>query len=167
MIRQFQSASLAALLLVAATSVRGETIRTIDDKTTTGTIKGFEQGALVIDPKSGGASVKIPLAEVVEIVWRPVAAKPQPKVAPIARHARSAWSQTQHPRPNRRLTILIRVIIRRIPATRNRRSPPAIPQCPCCRRSRSARPRSSPPSLHPRLLRNRNPLVNRVALRRP
>lgn len=71
--------ALAACLSVAA---RADTIRTIDDKTIEGAIKGFEDGKIVIAPKSIGADQKIPLAEIVEIVWRPLVVKPQAPTAP-------------------------------------------------------------------------------------
>jgi len=59
-------------------SARGETVRTIDDKSTSGAIKGFERGELLLQLKpSDPAVVRIPLAEIVEITLKATAAKPQ------------------------------------------------------------------------------------------
>jgi hypothetical protein len=72
------SVSLVAAISSPGSSVRGETVRTVDDKVVSGTITGFVSGELTIQPKSAeAAAVKIPIAEIVEIALRPPAAKPQ------------------------------------------------------------------------------------------
>ena len=62
-------------LFVAA--ARGETVRTIDDQTTSGTLRGFESGSLLLDVKQGKPPQKFPLAEVAEVVLRPVIGRNQ------------------------------------------------------------------------------------------
>ncbi len=62
---------------------RGESVRTVDDKIVSGTITGFADGELSIQPTSAdAAAVKIPLAEIVEITLRPPALKPAPNTKP-------------------------------------------------------------------------------------
>jgi len=57
----------------------GETVRTIDDKALSGTIKGFANGELLLQSQSADAAVtKIPIAEIIEITLRVPAAKLQP-----------------------------------------------------------------------------------------
>jgi hypothetical protein len=84
--RRCLCASAFALVLggafACAVPVRGETVRTIDDKTTSGAIKGFEHGELLLQPKPADpALVKIPLVEIVEVRIKALAVRPQPAVA--------------------------------------------------------------------------------------
>jgi hypothetical protein len=63
-------------------SARGATVRTIDDKSTSGTVKGFERGELLLQLKpSDPAVVRIPLAEIVEITLKATVAKPSTGMA--------------------------------------------------------------------------------------
>ena len=78
-----------AMLLLAVTAiaglctaVRGQTVRTIDDKSTSGTIKGFEHGELLLqDSPNPSSVVRIPLAEIMDITLRPTVAAAQAGVA--------------------------------------------------------------------------------------
>lgn len=69
--RYLPGAALLAAIGCFCVVARGETIRTIDDKTTTGTINGFDAGksALQIKPDNKPA-VKIPLAEIALVTLR-------------------------------------------------------------------------------------------------
>ncbi len=65
--------------VVTGSFARGETVRTIDDKVVSGTIKGFANGELLLQSQRADAAVaKIPIAEIVEMTLRPPVAKPQP-----------------------------------------------------------------------------------------
>ena len=60
---------------------RGATIRTVDDQTISGEIKGFAAGELIVETKpapakSDAATKKIPLAEIAEVSFRASAVKP-------------------------------------------------------------------------------------------
>jgi NPCBM/NEW2 domain len=69
--------------VVTGSFARGETVRTIDDKVVSGTIKGFADGELLLQTQSADAAVvKIPIAEIVEMTLRPPVAKPQPAGKP-------------------------------------------------------------------------------------
>ena len=79
--------ALGILLAGAAVTARGATVRTVDDKTTSGTIKGFDHGQLLLQTQSKSAAVvKLPLEEIVEISIRPVAR------TKLASTPRATWS---------------------------------------------------------------------------
>jgi hypothetical protein len=70
----FTAFAFAAIAIFSAPA-RSETVRTIDDQTTAGKIKGFESENLLLEVKPGTPPRKIPLAEIAEVVLRPVVAK--------------------------------------------------------------------------------------------
>jgi hypothetical protein len=88
---------LAALtLLITSTAAGAATLLTADDKTVTGDLKAFEDGALVIEPKPG-ETTRIPLADLVQatLTW-------QERISAAPRHStaqpKSAATQANAPR---------------------------------------------------------------------
>lgn len=84
--------ALAVIAILSAAAAFGDTVRTIDDQSTVGTVRGFESDALIVQVKPGEAPRKIPLVEIAEVTFGTVAASPTDTTSGAKPPAGGVWT---------------------------------------------------------------------------